>query len=119
MLALVQGKLQPFQCLKETCYHFLTVRRIWLSDLSSQLPETSQLDGLDISFKATPPAEWLPSNLKLRRWDVREPVPEDLVEKYDFVHVRFFSFVLRNEEISEVAENIVRLISRIPLTYLQ
>lgn len=96
--------------------HALMMRsaRIWLSDLSSQLPATAQLDGLDISFKAAPPTEWLPSNIKLRHWDIRDPIPEHLVDKYDFVHLRFFLCVLRNDEMSTAVENIAKLISKTP-----
>lgn len=41
--------------------------------------------GLDISFDQAPPAEWLPSNVKLRLYNVFEQAPDDLVEKFEYV----------------------------------
>ncbi|KAI0188242.1 hypothetical protein F4808DRAFT_466220 [Astrocystis sublimbata] len=67
---------------------------VWLTDMGVRLPAIVQLDGLDISLKATPPAEWLPSNVSFREWDIRSDVPEDLVGQYDIVHVRLLIFVL-------------------------
>ncbi|KAI1203573.1 S-adenosyl-L-methionine-dependent methyltransferase [Nemania serpens] len=90
---------------------------IWLTDLSTRLPATTQLDGLDISLKATPPAEWLPPNVTFHLWDIREAVPETFVEKWDVVHVRLLSFVLRDDEIPSVLQNLTRLIK--PGGYLQ
>jgi hypothetical protein len=74
-----------------------------------------QLDGLDISLKATPPEEWLPSTVNFRKWDMRHPVPGDLIEKYDVVHVRLMAFVLHDEELPSILENIVKLISECSL----
>lgn len=90
------------------------VIRAWLLNLSTLLSETVQLDGLDISFEAAPPPEWLPTNVRLRHWDIREEVPDDLVEKYDVVHLRLLSFVLRDEEIPHILQNITKLISQYP-----
>lgn len=84
---------------------------IWLLDLSSRLPECAQLDGLDISFQATPPPEWLPKNVQLKKWNVKDPVPEDLVGRYDIVHVRYLCLVLSDEEIAFVLQNVTRLLS--------
>lgn len=84
---------------------------IWLTDLAKSLPESVQLDGLDVSFDATPPSEWLPSNLTLRQWDVKTDIPEELIGVYDIVHIRNFLFVLQNHEISHVLGNLVKMIS--------
>lgn len=89
----------------------------WLTSLGANLPSTAQLDGLDVSLQATPPAEWLPGNIRFRRWDIRETVPEDLVEAYDVVHIRLLSFVLHNEEIPHILQNVTKLIK--PGGYLQ
>lgn len=80
-------------------------------DLSTRVSPTARLDGLDISLQATPPTEWLPTNVKMRHWNIREPVPDDLVEKYDVVHVRYLCLVLSNQEVPDVLQSIVRLIS--------
>lgn len=85
---------------------------IWLTDLSSQLSPTTRLDGLDVSFQAVPPVEWLPSNVGLRYFNIKEPVPEDLVGKYDVVHIRHLSLVLRDDEISNAVGNVAQMLSR-------
>ncbi|KAI0553288.1 S-adenosyl-L-methionine-dependent methyltransferase [Xylaria curta] len=90
---------------------------IWLTDMSGRLPATTRLEGLDISLKATPPAEWLPPNVTFRVWDIKQAVPESLVGKYDVVHVRLLSFVLRDDEVPSVLQNLTQLIK--PGGYLQ
>ncbi|KAI0204004.1 hypothetical protein F4808DRAFT_416593 [Astrocystis sublimbata] len=85
---------------------------IWLTDMSARVPATIQLEGLDISIDATPPAEWLPHNITFRIWDVKQAVPEDLVEKYDIVHIRLLAFVLRDDDIPVVLQNVTKLISK-------
>ncbi|KAK7742407.1 hypothetical protein SLS53_004553 [Cytospora paraplurivora] len=88
----------------------------WLIDLSSHLPD-AQLDGLDITLKTLPPKGWIPPNVNFREWNVREPVPGDLVGKYDIVHVRYLCLVLGDDEVSSVVENVAKLLK--PGGYLQ
>ncbi|KAH8163676.1 hypothetical protein CIB48_g4565 [Xylaria polymorpha] len=79
---------------------------VWLTDLSTRLPATAHLDGFDISLKATPPANWLPSNVTFQTWDIRDDVPEALLGHYDIVHIRLLSFVLRDEEVPGILEKV-------------
>ncbi|RYP89415.1 hypothetical protein DL769_000066 [Monosporascus sp. CRB-8-3] len=90
---------------------------IWLTDLEARLPNSVQLDALDVSFAATPPPKWIPSNVTLRYWDVKADVPEDLVGVYDIVHIRNFAFVLTNNDVQRVTESFVRMLR--PGGYLQ
>ncbi|KAJ5659893.1 hypothetical protein N7507_006344 [Penicillium longicatenatum] len=90
---------------------------IWLTDLAHQLPSTVSLDGLDISFEATPPKEWLPQNLTLRSCDLMSEIPEDLIGVYDIVHIRLFAFVLKNEDMNTAIGNLLKLLK--PGGYLQ
>lgn len=69
-----------------------------------------RLDGLDVSFHATPPPQWLPSNVTLRHWDCRSDMLEELVGLYDVVHIRNFSFVLQKGDIQHVLDNLMGLI---------
>ena len=87
----------------------ITTHRVWLTDLSTRFPSTVQLAGIDVSFNAAPPPEWLPANMTLQHWDIREPVPAELVGVYDIVHIRNFAFVLRDEEIPDVLDKLVQL----------
>ncbi|KAL8782129.1 MAG: hypothetical protein Q9213_005663 [Squamulea squamosa] len=93
------------------------ISRIWITDLSARLPQSVRLDGLDISSHAVPTPTWLPSNVTIRHWDVKAKVPDDLVRYYDIVHIRNFSFVLPNDEVQSVCENLIKLIK--PGGYLQ
>ncbi|KAI0387987.1 S-adenosyl-L-methionine-dependent methyltransferase [Hypomontagnella monticulosa] len=90
---------------------------VFLTDISARLPSTAQLDGLDISLKATPPAGWLPPNVSFRQWDIKQAVPDDLVEKYDAVHVRLLMFVLHDDEILGILQKFTKLLK--PGGYLQ
>ena len=89
---------------------------IWLTELGARLPKSIHLDGLDISFHATPPAQWLPPNMTLRLWDVKADVPEDLAGRYDIVHIRNFAFVLQSDDIQHVLDNLIKLIRTLVLT---
>ncbi|GIJ84009.1 hypothetical protein Asppvi_002842 [Aspergillus pseudoviridinutans] len=90
---------------------------IWLTDLADEFPATVQLDGLDISFDAAPPRDWLPPNMSLHHWDIKADVPEHLVGVYDVVNVRHFVFVLQQRDLKGVLDNLFKLLK--PGGYLQ
>ncbi|QKX57692.1 uncharacterized protein TRUGW13939_04810 [Talaromyces rugulosus] len=83
---------------------------VWLTELASCLPDTVKFEGLDVSMAAAPPAQWLPANVILRHWDIKEPVPSELLGAYDVVHVRNLAFVLRGSEVPAVLERLVSLL---------
>lgn len=87
---------------------------IWLLDAHAQLAKESRLEGFDISFDAAPPPELLPSNVTFQEWNVKESIPDGLVGVFDIVHVRFFSFVLLNDEIPGVMAKMLDLLSEAP-----
>ncbi|PKX94356.1 uncharacterized protein P174DRAFT_460432 [Aspergillus novofumigatus IBT 16806] len=84
---------------------------IWLTDLADEFPSTVRLDGLDISFDAAPPRDWLPPNMSLHHWDIKAEVPEHLVGVYDVVNVRHFVFVLQQSDLKGVLDNLFKLLS--------
>ncbi|KAF2962934.1 hypothetical protein GQX73_g10636 [Xylaria multiplex] len=90
---------------------------VWLTNLSTRVSPAAQLDGLDISLEATPPTEWLPHNVRFMQWDIKQAVPAALLEKYDIVHIRLLSFVLQDDEIPSVLQNVIKLLK--PGGYLQ
>lgn len=85
----------------------------WITDVSPHLPRSAQLDGLDISFDASPPRQWLPPNVTLRHFDVKGDVSTDLVGCYDIVHIRNFAFVLLDEEVPHALSNLAKLLSEL------
>ncbi|KAH1612256.1 hypothetical protein KXX21_002817 [Aspergillus fumigatus] len=90
---------------------------VWLTDLVNEFAATVQLDGLDISFDAAPPRDWLPHNMSHHRWDIKAEVPEHLVGVYDVVHVRHFAFVLQEHDLNGALDNLLTLLK--PGGYLQ
>lgn len=72
---------------------------------------SAQIDGFDVSLAQCPPPEWLPSNVSIRKLDIFEPLPEELVGKYDIVHVRLFLCVVRNDDLVPVLTNLLKMLS--------
>ncbi|KAF3009094.1 hypothetical protein E8E14_009141 [Neopestalotiopsis sp. 37M] len=90
---------------------------IWLLDAYDRLPPSTQLTGLDISFDATPPPETFPANIQFQKWDLRDPVPEDLVGAFDIINVRFMIFVVFKDEVPVVVDKFMQMLK--PGGYLQ
>jgi len=84
--------------------------RIWLLDLAQQLPASTRLDAIDISFGQLPPREWLPKNVTLRLADVFRPPTDDLVEKYDVIHIRHFVCVVKENDPTPLLKNLLRML---------
>lgn len=84
---------------------------MWLFDVRDSVGPSARLEGFDISFDAAPPAGTLPTNVSLRHWNVNQELPEDLVGQFDIVHVRFFAFVLMNEQVQPVVERLFKMLS--------
>lgn len=55
---------------------------IWLLDLSDSLPSSVQLDGFDVDISQCPPQPWLPNNVSIRKLDIFENIPDDLIGRY-------------------------------------
>lgn len=83
---------------------------IWLFDLSRE-NASAQLHGFDISLAQCPPPEWLPSNVSIRKLDIYESLPEELVGQYDVVHVRLFLCVIKNNDPVPVLTNLLKMLS--------
>ena len=49
--------------------------------------------------------------MNLRVLDMLAPIPEELVEKYDVVHVGLLIMVVRNENPTPMLENLISLLS--------
>ncbi|KAI2615889.1 S-adenosyl-L-methionine-dependent methyltransferase [Hypoxylon sp. NC1633] len=83
---------------------------IWLVDLARYLPPSAQIDGFDIDLTQCPPAEWLPSNVKVHNLDCLAPLPEHLLEQYDIVHIQLFHLAVHNNDPAPIIQNLLKLL---------
>ena len=93
-------------------FYNTNVNSIWLIDIARSLPPTVQFNGLDISLDQSPPAPWLPSNVKLQTWDFFTDPPESLVGQFDIVHVRLVMLVIKNNDPLIIIKNLWKLLSK-------
>ena len=55
--------------------------------------------------------EQLPTNISLKILDVFGDIPNDLVEKYDVVHIRTFALVVTHSDPVPLLKNLVKMLS--------
>jgi uncharacterized protein YjiS (DUF1127 family) len=68
------------------------------------------LDGFDISSALFPPPSTLPSQIKLRQLDIKQPVPKELEGQYDVVHVQMLAAGMLPSEWELVVHNVTLLL---------
>jgi len=90
---------------------------IWLVDIAQSLPPSVQLEGFDISLTQCPVRAWLPDNIKLHKWDMFTEPPEDLVGRFDIVHIRLVTLVIKDNNPVPLITNLRKLLK--PGGYLQ
>ncbi|KAK0662964.1 hypothetical protein QBC41DRAFT_27577 [Cercophora samala] len=84
---------------------------IWLIDVARSVPPSTVLTGLDYNLAQSPPSAWLPPNVSMRHWNVFDPVPEDLVGKYDYVHTRLLVLVVgESKDPGPIIRNLLTLL---------
>jgi hypothetical protein len=84
----------------------------WLLDLASSAPKGCHFDGWDISDAQFPHESCLPSNVKYGTFDVTAGAPEELVGKYDIVHVGLLALVVKNGDPSVWIQSLMKLLSK-------
>lgn len=83
--------------------------------MSRQLPQSTRLDGLDVSHDQCPPAELLPSNVKLRVHDCLAEPPTDLLKKYDIIHIQNFITLVKENDPEPLLRNVLKMLSEVAL----
>ncbi|KAI2615588.1 hypothetical protein GGR54DRAFT_611901 [Hypoxylon sp. NC1633] len=68
----------------------------WLLDVARELGPGAELHGLDYDLDQAPHPSTHPRNVRTRRWDVFDAVPDDLVGRFDYVHTRLLVLVVRD-----------------------
>ncbi|KAL6721257.1 hypothetical protein ACLMJK_000359 [Lecanora helva] len=82
---------------------------LWLTQVAHQYPH-AECHGYDISLSQTPPAQWLPENIRLREWDLYAEPEGDMLGVYDVVHVRLLFVVVRDGDPRPVIRSLKRLL---------
>ncbi|KAL8737026.1 MAG: hypothetical protein Q9181_002090 [Wetmoreana brouardii] len=88
----------------------------WVRDVAQSRADLL-LDGFDLSLAQCPPEKWLPSNVRLREWDLFQDPPGELLGCYDVVHTRLLFTVVQHEDPRPIIRNLIRLLK--PGGYLQ
>ncbi|KAL9118287.1 MAG: hypothetical protein Q9187_005171 [Circinaria calcarea] len=91
--------------------------RCWLLELAREVPASWTLEGFDISAAQYPAVEYLPSNVSLKTLDVYAKTSEDLIGRFDIVHIRAFTVVVRGEDTASLLKNVIAMLK--PGGYLQ
>lgn len=90
----------------------LPIFSIWLLDVARQVPSTVQLDGFDISDKQFPHEASSPDNMSFRILDAFSQVPEELIGKYDVVHLRLWCCIVRDCNTAALIQHATQLLSK-------
>ena len=89
---------------------------IWPINVARELP-SAKIMGLDISLAQVPHTEWLPTNVVLKSWNVFEDVPEDMLNRFDIVHIRLLVLVVENSDPRPIIQNLLKMLK--PGGYIQ
>ena len=73
--------------------------------------------GTDISLDQCPPKACLPSNVSLQRWSIFEEPPENLIGRFDLVHLRFLNFVIKDSELTSTIPRVMKTLSKFFLAH--
>ena len=92
--------------------------RIWLLDFARQHPQAVQLDGLDVSLDQVPDQRWLPSNVAFYLYDIYDHPPDSFMDKYDIIHVRHLTLVVKGNDPTPVIQNLVKMLSTLCLSVI-
>jgi hypothetical protein len=85
---------------------------LWLLDLAAQVHPTTKLDGFDINLSQGPPAAWLPPAVSVSKLDLFEDPPEELVGRYDVVHVSLVVCFVDDSRIKDVVRRLMMMLSK-------
>ncbi|APA10736.1 hypothetical protein sscle_06g055060 [Sclerotinia sclerotiorum 1980 UF-70] len=90
---------------------------IWLLETRKMFQSSAQLDGFDIDLGQASHAQWMPSNVTLRKWNMFEDVPSDLIGVYDVIHIRLVMLVIKDNNPLPLIRNLRKMLK--PGGYLQ
>ena len=68
--------------------------------------------GTDVSLDQCPPKAWLASNVSLQSWSIFDEPPDNLIGRFDLVHLRFLNFVIKDNEITSTLLRVMKTLSK-------
>lgn len=89
---------------------------IWLTEISRTLPSSAILVGTDVSLEQCPPKAWLASNVSFQTWSIFDEPPGNFIGRFDLVHLRFLSFVIKDNELTSTLMRVMKTLSKSFLT---
>ncbi|TVY44458.1 Methyltransferase ausD [Lachnellula cervina] len=89
---------------------------IWPVEVAREHP-AANIDALDPDFSRVIASEWLPRNITLRSWSLFDKVREDMLGKYDLVHIRLTIPLIENQDPRPVLQSLKKMLK--PGGYLQ
>ena len=84
---------------------------IWALDIVHSL-SWARVDCFDIDLQQCPPAEWLPHNVTVRKWDIFSDLAPELEGLYDVVHIRLLLLVIENNDPRPLLKNALRMLKK-------
>lgn len=84
---------------------------LWLFDLNKELPQTTSLEGFDVSLEQCPPRKWMRPNVKMREWNMYTEPPVDIQGVYEAVNIRFIGLAIQNGDPAPIIANLQKLLS--------
>jgi hypothetical protein len=99
---------------EEPAHYRLVSRRgscsLWLLHLAPEVHPTTKLDGCDISLSQCPSPARLPSPVSISKHDIFQDPPEELVGRYDIVHVSLVICFVHDSQIKEIVRRLMMLL---------
>lgn len=68
--------------------------------------------GTDVSLDQCPPKAWLASNVSLQTWSIFDEPPDNLIGRFDLVHLRFLGLVIKGSELTSILVRVMKTLSK-------
>lgn len=83
---------------------------IWSTTLAASLPSSAKIEAFDLDLAQSPPKAWTPENVSFHELDVLGDIPENLVGRFDVVHVRLLMLIVQHGNPMPLLKNLMKLV---------
>ena len=84
----------------------------WVLELAEKVPETVKIEGLDINLDLLPQQSWMPDNVSFRVFNLLKDIPEDLVGRYDIIHIQLIMVFVLDHSFQDVFNKLLKMLSK-------